>query len=406
MNTFYNKILTGVFVLFTVASCQVEEISSEDQSNNDNMVFTFFAKGAENQTKTIRQDDGAVWWDTAENIKIFCNGVSGKFTSDNTEPTASTTFTGSFKSKITLDDITTNGVMALYPYQEDATSDGSSITFSVPSEQIATKGTFGKDLFPCIATSKGTNLSFYNVCSGIKFSVVNDDIRSVTFKTSEDEPIAGLIEVDYFWDDMPSVTVKEGVSEVTVYAPDNGYFEPGEFYYITILPPPAPTYIFWDGFTMIYNKDDVSDSITINESVPLPRSKFGVIENKDEGLLFIDYNQLIEFADPIMKEMCVNAFDTNGDGELSYAEARDVTDLSKMTLSKKTFSSFDEFQHFINVKVIPTGYFKNSNLQNITLPANLLHINGSAFLGCAKLKSINIPDCVEFIGSNAFNKCI
>lgn len=406
MNTLYNKITAGVFVLCAAISCQVEEISSEDLSDNDNMVFTFFAEGAENQTKTIRQDDGAVWWDTAENIKIFCNGVSGKFTSDNAEPAASTTFSGSFESKITLDDITTKGVMALYPYQEDATSDGSSVTFSVPSEQIAVKGTFGKDLFPCMATSKGTSLSFYNVCSGIKFSVVNDDIRSVTFKTSEDEPIAGMVEVDYFWDDMPSVKVKKGFSEVTVYAPDNGYFEPGEFYYITILPPPAPTYIFWDGFTMIYNKDDVSDSITIDENVPLPRSKFGVIEGKDEGLLFIDYNQNIEFADPIMKEMCVNAFDTDGDGELSIGEAKVVESLSKMKLTNKTFKFFDEFKYFINVSSVPSGYFEDSHLQSIILPAYLKRINGQAFKGCVNLKSIEIPNGMEYIGSSAFNSCI
>lgn len=335
MKSIYNIMFAGAIAICSVIACQVEDIPS-DESTEEKVTFTFYAEGAENETKTIRQGDGAVWWDANENIKIFCNGISGKFTSDNKEPSATATFTGSFEAPVTLKDITEKGIMALYPYQEDAIYEDGTLTFSLPSEQVATKGTFGRDLFPCIASSTDTNLSFYNVCSGIKFSVVNDDIKSVTFKTSEEEPIAGLIEVDYFWNDMPSVKVKEGVSEVTVYAPDNGYFEPGEFYYITILPPPAPTYYFWDGFTMIYNKDGVSDSITINENVPLPRSKFGVIEGKDAGLLFIDYNKSIEFADPIMKEMCVNAFDTNGDGELSYKEAAAVTDLSEMVLTKKT----------------------------------------------------------------------
>ena len=48
-------------------------------------------------------------------------------------------------------------------------------------------------------------------------------------------------------------------------------------------------------------------------------------------------NDAIVFADEIMKELCTKAFDTNGDGELSHAEAAAVTDLSQMKLTKKTF---------------------------------------------------------------------
>ena len=55
----------------------------------------------------------------------------------------------------------------------------------------------------------------------------------------------------------------------------------------------------------------------------------------------------------IMKEMCVSAFDTNRDGELSYEEAAAVTALSVMKLTDKSVKSFDEFQYFTSVKFIP-----------------------------------------------------
>ena len=261
MKTSY-KLLASAFLISAISSCQIEEISSDQVSDN---TFTFYANSAENQTRTIRQDDGAVWWDTDENIKVFCNGIAGKFTSENSEPSETATFTGTFASKITKDDISTHGIMALYPYQEDAICDGKSITFTVPDIQVAAKGTFSKGQFPCIARSHDASLSFYNVCSGIKFSVTNDDIRSVTFKANGGEHIAGLVEVDFFYDDMPTAHIQEGQSEITVYAPDNGYFEPGVFYYIIMLPPLPPTEILWDGFTVIYTKDNISDSITINE---------------------------------------------------------------------------------------------------------------------------------------------
>ena len=393
MKTSY-KLLASAFLISAISSCQIEEISSDQVSDN---TFTFYANSAENQTRTIRQDDGAVWWDTDENIKVFCNGIAGKFTSENSEPSETATFTGGFASKITKDDISIHGIMALYPYQEDATCDGESITFTVPDIQVAAKGTFSKGQFPCIARSHDTSLSFYNVCSGIKFSVTNGDIRSVTFKANGGEHIAGLVEVDFLYDDMPTPHIQEGQSEITVYAPDNGYFEPGVFYYIIMLPPLPPTEILWDGFTVTYNKDNISDSITINEKVQLPRSKFGIIEGKDEGLLFVDYEQPIEFADPVMKEQCVTAFDTNGDGELSYAEARAVTDLSKMVLTNKTFKSFDEFQYFTSVKRIPSYYFEYSNIKSIILPPSVTQINYRVFADCSNLTSIYIPDSVTTI---------
>ena len=401
MKTSY-KLLASAFLISAISSCQIEEISSDQVSDN---TFTFYANSAENQTRTIRQDDGAVWWDTDENIKVFCNGIAGKFTSENSEPSETATFTGGFASKITKDDISIHGIMALYPYQEDATCDGESITFTVPDIQVAAKGTFSKGQFPCIARSHDTSLSFYNVCSGIKFSVTNGDIRSVTFKANGGEHIAGLVEVDFLYDDMPTPHIQEGQSEITVYAPDNGYFEPGVFYYIIMLPPLPPTEILWDGFTVTYNKDNISDSITINEKVQLPRSKFGIIEGKDEGLLFVDYEQPIEFADPVMKEQCVTAFDTNGDGELSYAEARAVTDLSKMVLTNKTFKSFDEFQYFTSVKRIPSDYFEYSNIKSIILPPSVTQINYRVFADCSNLTSIYIPDSVTTIDMYAFYNC-
>ena len=166
MKTIFYNLLASVVCLSAITSCQVDEIALEEKMYGD-ATFTFYAIGAENQTKTIRQDDGSVWWDTDESIKIFCNGVSGKFTSDNIEPSAAATFIGSFDSRVTMDDISSNGIVAMYPYQEDATYVNGTLTFTLPSEQVATKGTFSKGLFPCIALSKDTSLSFYNICSGI-----------------------------------------------------------------------------------------------------------------------------------------------------------------------------------------------------------------------------------------------
>lgn len=88
----------------------------------------------------------------------------------------------------------------------------------------------------------------------------------------------------------------------------------------------------------------------------------------------------IDFADNKVKTVCVGHWDTNGDGELSYAEAADVTTLG--TAFKGTgIETFDELIYF-------TG---------------LTNISDYAFQGCSGLTSIIIPEGVTSIGQQAFD---
>ena len=117
--------------------------------------------------------------------------------------------------------------------------------------------------------------------------------------------------------------------------------------------------------------------------------------------------EAIEFADEVMKELCVAAFDTNGDGELSYREAAAVTDLSQMTLDGKTVKSFDEFQYFTGISnhPIPSYYFNESGIESIILPENLTYITNYVFEGCSTLISITLPISLRRVGSRAFYNC-
>ena len=57
-------------------------------------------------------------------------------------------------------------------------------------------------------------------------------------------------------------------------------------------------------------------------------------------LVFYDCpNENIQFADNIMKNMCVTAFDDNNDGEISFREAAAVTNLNLMSITDKTVKS-------------------------------------------------------------------
>ena len=121
-------------------------------------------------------------------------------------------------------------------------------------------------------------------------------------------------------------------------------------------------------------------------------------------VLHDEYNDAIVFADEIMKEVCVSAFDTNGDGELSYKEAACVSDMTKVHIDTKIVS-FDEFQYFISVKQIPRKCFAETRLETITLPNSIESIAESAFEDCKDLSRIVLSEGLATIGRAAFSGC-
>lgn len=114
----------------------------------------------------------------------------------------------------------------------------------------------------------------------------------------------------------------------------------------------------------------------------------------------------ISFADKNLKEILINAFDSDKDGNISYKEAKAVTSIEGVFGENKAVTSFDEFSFFINVKTIPDSCFQDwSSLSSIILPESIAIIGASCFRGCAELKSLTIPESVSDIGGSAFSDC-
>ena len=112
----------------------------------------------------------------------------------------------------------------------------------------------------------------------------------------------------------------------------------------------------------------------------------------------------IVFEDPVVKTICVRQWDTNHDGELSYAEAATVTDLGGFR-NNQEISTFNELQYFIHVTTVQ-DFCNCSNLTSIILPENTTTIGVEAFDYCYSLLSIRIPESVNNVSINAFNHCV
>jgi hypothetical protein len=103
----------------------------------------------------------------------------------------------------------------------------------------------------------------------------------------------------------------------------------------------------------------------------------------------------IQFADKYVKKVCVEKFDTNGDGELSYLEASKVKDIGSYFFGDyaPAVKSFDELQYFVNVTSIGSDAFRDcSSLTSITIPESITSIGFTAFYNCPNLKRVNISN--------------
>ncbi len=117
-------------------------------------------------------------------------------------------------------------------------------------------------------------------------------------------------------------------------------------------------------------------------------------------------SNIISFVDANVKTICVQNWDTNGDGELSIGEAAEVTNLGTVFQSNVNITSFDELQYFTGLTSIgDLAFWGCSGLTSITIPSSVTSIGDLAFWGCSGLTSITIPSSVTSIEGSAFRDC-
>jgi len=126
----------------------------------------------------------------------------------------------------------------------------------------------------------------------------------------------------------------------------------------------------------------------------------------EEGIL----EDKIAFADPRTKFICTFYWDENGDGELSYEEAENVTDLGR-AFNGVGIISFMELQYFTGITSLPDLAFNgNVSLNKIAFPNTLVSIGKFAFgnsryTGNNNIEEITLPAGLINIGSGAFFLC-
>ena len=418
-------LLLSIGIALSVA-CQQENTpgSPEQKTGADYLASLECFDGP---TKTSMTGDNGIVWTKGDQIAIFqgatvadtyqvkdqCDGTaSGIFTlvSDNSE------VNGEFSSGM---EIPAN--IAVYPYSEGLGCSSASVTdggitatsytisgFDFPSVQQYQANSFAQESFAMVAVTSSMsdhNLRFRNVNGALKLQLRGKCVvKSIKLEGNDNEKLAGASSITaYPGTTVPSIKFSsEASGTITLDCGEGVQLDPSVPTIFIISVPPT---VFSKGFTVTVVDTEgtempvsasVSNEIKRSSILKMPAVTVPVVSTETENIVF---------EDEVMKELCVKAFDTNGDGELSYTEAAAVTDLSKMTLTRKTFKTFNEFQYFTSVKTVPSSYFSTIGLREITFPKSITTIGSSAFKGCVNLTAVVMNEGVKTIYSEAFSGC-
>lgn len=245
------------------------------------------------ESRTVVEEGVHVFWEPGDEIAVFMGEKMAKFSTDITAASGTATFKGTFGDSKWPEE---PDIWAVYPFSEDVAFDGETITTTLPSEQVAREGSFGKDMNLAIAHSTSSSLQFYNVGGGIRFRLTQEGIKKVTFEGYGGEILSGTVKIGFDENGKPVVReVTEGSRVITLLPPSgNDSFPTNVWFYCVAIPGTLTS-----GYKLEFYRESEYSRIASDKAVTIKRSIFGSIDNADEGCEFIPIPNTIATPDAI-----------------------------------------------------------------------------------------------------------
>ena len=216
MNKLFSAIVSAV-VLF--AACQKNEIA--EPSRDGQVLYATIEDWS--STRTVLDEDNNIRWSEGDQIVGFLNSTLGlkyQVTASSVGQTSASfdeVGSGGLNAGTELDHI-----IAYYPYSSavKVAKSGADYALEValPYEQTYAHESFGNGSFPMVAVSQTNNITFRNVCGGMKLQLKGTaKIASIKVEGKNSEKLSGKASITAYTDaSKPSIVMADDASTSAV----------------------------------------------------------------------------------------------------------------------------------------------------------------------------------------------
>lgn len=308
-----NKVLFLLLAALCFAACQEEVLSTKFQDDNN---VLYASMESVDTTKTSMDEYNNVLWSENDQLVAFMKTTLGIKYQINKQYVGTTT--GGF-SKVqdsgSGDDLESGQEIGhnvvVYPYSDQIwciKCDNSTPTKSyklnvvLPETQIYVENSFANGAFPMVAVSTNNQLTFKNICGGLKLQFKGvDKIRSIKLEGMAEEAISGKSSVVAYADgNVPTITMADtALRSVTLDCGDGVQLNENTPTTFIIAVPPIE---FKSGMKItVTNSDGFSKTVTNSSPNTIKRSyllNFPVITYKQDGVLELPEGTLTSYEVP------------------------------------------------------------------------------------------------------------
>ena len=259
------KLALAMFAAMAViSSCQVDELYNDELlCDNDKFYATISDEGS---SRTVMDDDNNIRWSAGDQLIIFTKTSLGlKYQIHDSYVGKTFGYFSKVTSASGSDDfgagMSLDHNVAYYPYLSGVGAEkrgtGYELDVVLQSEQIYAPKSFGNGSFPMAAVSSDTDLTFKNVCGGIKLQLKGIcKVASIMIEGNNGEKLSGEAVVTVYEDKekVPSIAMSEEAStSVTLNCGDGVQLNGTTLTEFIISLPPTS---FTQGFTITITDTD------------------------------------------------------------------------------------------------------------------------------------------------------
>ena len=236
-----------------LAACQIEIV---DPNVSDDVLSAQIEQ--KEVTKTVLGESNNVLWSENDQIVAFMKSSFGHKYQIKPSFAGKTYAYFSRISSANGDDLAAgmewDHNVAYYPYSESIecvkSGDNYALEVVLPAEQTYEANSFGNGTWPMVAVSEDNNITFKNVCGGIKLQLKGTQIvKSITIQGKNNEKLAGAATVTAYTDETkPAIVMAQSASTSVTLNCGSGVqlSESTATEFIIALPP----VLFGQGFTV------------------------------------------------------------------------------------------------------------------------------------------------------------